>query len=529
MRPRYFVIKREQKQFIPPVKTIVTRGVDGSFDREGLFSTEIFGELGTEDRMDKFGRIELNSKLYSPHLFHEMSKLKAFYMDILAGKEFAVWKKDHFEKADFDTEGADTGFAFFMEHVKDIIWEDTGSTKRQLKIRLLEKNKDVLLLEDLIVLPAGLRDIVSKDGKDTEDEINPLYRKLLGLSFMLEGVDSSHKSLDSVRSRMQIVIQEIYNLIMRIQTGKTGFVQGKWTKSSILNGTRNILTASVVKVKDLRTEKSLDKNTTICGIYQYIFAAKEIGIYNAKNRIINRILPDVGVERITVIDKKTGKPKLINNPYRESELLVSDVGIEKIFSKVKFQAYSESPIPLGDGWLANIYDDGKRIKIMTDDELPEGFDRKYVRPMTYLDFVSISGLEEEEPVGTVTRYPITGEGSIYPTKFFVKPTHKIRKVEILDESWNTELTFHNFHVHKGKINTSMSVHHSKLGALGADHDGDKLALTVAYSQEAIADIKKYLRSVQSVIRANGKLVSSLSNKITGFVLAHLTRPSIGGK
>ena len=62
------------------------------FHPDGLFSEEIFGMIGSEERLKTaFGYIELNTVILAPVIYRHLVKLSAFYEDIMAGKSYAIF------------------------------------------------------------------------------------------------------------------------------------------------------------------------------------------------------------------------------------------------------------------------------------------------------------------------------------------------------------------------------------------------------------------------------------------------------
>jgi hypothetical protein len=76
---------------------------------------------------------------------------------------------------------------------------------------------------------------------------------------------------------------------------------------------------------------------------------------------------------------------------------------------------------------------------MFDNIIPEGFNKKHVRPMTLIDMVTLSVLKDsEDSVGLMIRYPIIQQGSIYPTNLYVRTTKEGRRVVVLNENWEDD-------------------------------------------------------------------------------------------
>lgn len=65
-----------------------------NFNPKGLFSTEIFGRVGSEDRTKKFGYIDLRIKVFHPLIYKHIVSLKKLYENILLGKVYAKFDNE---------------------------------------------------------------------------------------------------------------------------------------------------------------------------------------------------------------------------------------------------------------------------------------------------------------------------------------------------------------------------------------------------------------------------------------------------
>jgi len=529
MTPRFFKLTRDQLAVLKPITDLTTKDLSDSFTEDGFFSERIFGIYGTVERKETFAYIRLNTEIMSPQLFHVISKLSAFYLDIIHSRKFATWsvKKKIFEPSDF--ENGRTGYTFFVEHVNDIKWNETGSKTRKQKIDSLKKYADVLMLDNYVVIPAGIRDFITKDGKDTEDEINPIYRKLLGLTFLLANSDGFSSQNDIIRLKIQMTIQEIYEHLFRIQDGKGGFINNDWTKRGIVAGTRNVLTASTIKINDLKADKCLGINDSLVGLYQYGMGISTKLDYHLREKFFNRIIGDVTDEYMSLVNPKTMKFEMVRKNKKIVDKLNTVAGLEKfIIDRIKILDYTHKPVMIGKYYLCKVYDDGRTFKVMFDEKVNRRITRnpeleKFIRPITFVELLSIVLLPTVDgAMGLMTRYPITEQGSIYPTSLVLKTTINVREVTILDDEWGVDTVYNNFPTNS-QIYTSMAIHHSKLGNLGADFDGDKLNLTILLTEEAKREALKLMMSRDFYVRPDGTWVNPLENKITGFVLKHITR------
>ena len=136
------------------------------FHPEGLYSSEIFGRVGESQRDITFAVIDLKTSVFHPIIYERIGKLKSLYIDIITSKKYATWNEEHkiFEEANV-LEG-ETGYSFFVSHWKELKFSKNESSKRNIRIELIEKFRDVSLISHILVMPAGLRDInKGSDGR----------------------------------------------------------------------------------------------------------------------------------------------------------------------------------------------------------------------------------------------------------------------------------------------------------------------------------------------------------------------------
>ena len=153
-----------------------------TYSSQGLFSNEIFGEVGTELRNKRFAYIDIKLPVLHPIVYKALTQARKMYIDIISGSQYATfsYKDNDFIKSD-PIEG-ETGYHFFFKHYPQLLLQDTGSDRRRQTIELLNKFRDRAIIDKIIVLPAGLRDVEFEDNRPTYDEINNYYKRLISLS-----------------------------------------------------------------------------------------------------------------------------------------------------------------------------------------------------------------------------------------------------------------------------------------------------------------------------------------------------------
>lgn len=497
------------------------------FKKDGLFSTEIFGEVGSVERMQRFGFIDLHLDVMHPLVYRYVKGLSSLYKGILEGTLYAIYNSetDMFEAA--TKESGKTGIRFFMKHYDTVKFPDTGSDERShiLKFLYSLKRSDVLL-NRWAVLPAGMRDYtVTKSGKPLEDEINNLYRKLLTtarVSKELSGIEDA-EFLNTILVRLENNILDIYEYIENIYEGKKGFAQGKWVSRRVAYGSRNVFTASPIQISDLKSEHIPTVSDTIIGIFQYIKTILPIAIFYIRSGFTDQIFSTES-SNAYLVNPKTLEKEIVTLSEKERSLWVTDEGLEKNINKLIDDTFKTSPIVIDGYYLMLIYDDGKHL-ILLDDirSLPADRDKKYVRPITYIEFYYIAIYPTLGRYhGFTTRYPIDGLGSIYPTVSYVKTTIKGREVTIDGLYPEPDKKLYEYPILGSNFFNSMSPHGTKLATLSADFDGDKGNFSAVWTEESNKDIDKLLNSRAFYISIDNKVNYSSSDQISELTIDFLT-------
>jgi hypothetical protein len=505
-------------------------GATTNFHPEGLFSTEIFSRVGDERRSLLFGRIDIKAPIFHPLIYMAITKLKRMYGDIMSGKVWALWdegKKD-FVKAK-PSEGARTGFAFFLEHWKDIVYAEGNSNLRTEYIKLVEKNKEIALTRHIVVMPAGLRDIeIDELNRKSEDEINPLYRKFIALSNVIieSSLDISAEVIDKPRYDMQLNFVALYDMIEALIKGKKKLFLGKVASRRIFNGTRNVITAMNTAVPVLGKKGSPDFNSTIVGLYQYLQASLPVSSAQVRTFLAS-MFPDVNSPAV-LVDPKTLRPRDVFLHVRYYDKWATTEGVEKIISSFREEDIRNQPLIIDGYYLGLLYlgPDGT-FKVFNDiTQLPASRLKEHVRPLTLTDlfYLSVYRHFNKYPI-FVTRYPVTGIGSIYPSKTHLRVTVEYEERRMLDESWidaGDDNVAYEFPVQGSAFVNSMIPHSSHLKKLNADFDGDTSSGNIAYSDEAIAEAANFFKTKKAYLGSDGKLLFSCAVDTVELVLHSLT-------
>lgn len=420
----------EKLSRIRPVKSPdVYDGISGNFNEDGLFSVLTFGRVGDEQRDMRFGYIDAVVTVFHPTIFRALCQLKALYRDIMSGTRYAVWNA---QEADFEaaTElDGETGYAFFLSHWHKIKFKDSKSPIRTERIKMIEKYRKQATTNKILVLPAGLRDfVIDSTGRGTEDEINNVYRKILGASKVLVSAEDASLSpiFDNSRKSIQQSFNEIYDTLSQMITGKKGFFQEKFGSRRIFNGTRNVLSAMDTSVADLDAENAPGFNDSVLGLFQVIKGALPLTIYQLRTGWLGQVFGEGGSGTSAhLIDPKTLQRDTVDLPLDVRDRWVTVEGLEKLIESFRTPKNRFDPIMIEGRYLGLIYlGPDKTFKIFGDiRDLPETLDRKYVEPLTYVHLLYLCGYQRWNTLkAIVTRYPVAGIGSTYPCHVYCKTT-----------------------------------------------------------------------------------------------------------
>ena len=515
------------------IKEMQIFGQGSSFHPDGLFSTTIFGAVGSEYRTKMFGYIDLKYPIIHPLVYKTIISLKAFYKGIIDGSIYAVWdpKLRQFEKS--TDPSAQTGFTFFTKHLPQLRFEESKSSKRMMSIQFFNKavGENNHELRYLLVMPAGLRDYtITPSGKPEEDEINTFYRRILAQSQLLdpEIARRTPEAYDNVFSNLQKSVLELYEYLQSLLDGKHKLILGKWLSRKTFNSTRNVLTASVDDTLHIDDRSRLRSNDVGVGLYQFLRAAAPKTLYHIKTRFIPQVFSENN-SFATLTNLKTLQKEEVLNTHvqRDYDRWMTTDGLETVIANFKRQDLRHAPVPMNRGkhCIGLLYNDGKMVRYLQDiRDLPDHLNPEHVRPITLAEFLylSVGELSDKLP-GFVTRYPIQGYGGIYPAWMKLYTTTKYTQVEELDDNWQPSgRHFTCFPVLGEGFVDGLSVHQSHLGKLGGDHDGDTVSLQAILTDEGIEEVTKLLKSKNYYLDNERKMAFSNSADILNATLAFMT-------
>jgi hypothetical protein len=501
-----------------------------NYHPDGLFSTVTFGKTGEQQRAERFGYLAIKAQVFHPKYFDALVNSKRLYADIVAGKAYAIWndKEKDFEPS--DPSGGETGFNFFLKHWKDINIPETQSPERREKNKVIHAYRHVALTDKVMVIPAGMRDIeMTDDGRVQEDEINGLYRKILSIANTISDEARNRQSMvnDAARYKLQQTFNDVYYTLNTLIEGKKKFVLQKWSSRAIVDGTRNVISPLDEGIVVLGAPGNIGPNHSVMGLYQALRSTLRLSIYEMKNGFLASINNGPGMP-VRLINAKTLKQEEIRLKPDDYDKWFSEEGIDKLFALYKSEEMRHQPVIVNGHYMALIYKglDGT-VRLMHDiDDLPEGYDKKLVSPATYTEIIYLSciGRISKLPL-FVTRYPIAGLGSIYPSFCYVRTTAVSEKRWVLDENWERhEGNFvPSFPIRGEAFHNTLSPNAIRLVGLGADFDGDMCSANMVETDEAIEEVRQLFKKKVAYVDTNGRLIASANVDTAKLVVFNMSR------
>lgn len=516
---------------VKPVRSLeIFEGGSKNFSEDGIYSPSIFGKVGDQRRSQRFSYIDIKIEIFHPVVYRALIKLKTMYASIINGTEYVLWND---ELKDFEKTNAlsgKTGFYYFLQYWKDIVFEKRPSDEREFNISLCKKFKDTALISKIVVMPAGLRDLqIGADGRTEEDEINPLYRKLLSVanSISASAIDINPEILDKARVGLQKTYNEIYEIIESAIEGKKKLITNNWASRKIFNGTGNVITAMNFNTGDLDSKGNVGFNDTVIGLYQFMKATLPVTKHNLRNGFLSKVFAGPNAP-VYLVNMKTKKKEAVRINSKIRDVWDSSEGIEKIITSFQENSIRNNPVIIEGYYVGLIYKgpDGTYKLFQDIDDLPASRSRDDVYPVTFTEllYLSVYKTANSYPL-FVTRYPITGYGSIYPSMTFLRPTVKVETRMELDDSWEVmddTNTAYQFPINGSSFVDALSPHSSHLVRLGADFDGDTSSANIAYSDEAKEEIAAFLHSKAYYVGTDGKISFSANTDTITYVLHNMT-------
>ena len=496
-------------------------------DKHGLYSQTIFGTVGSERRTKTFAYINLYADILHPRLYLYLTNISTVYTSILNGTAYVKLDKKTGTFTPSTMQEGETGYQFFIDSLPFLKHKRTGSAERNNKIDVINKYvKDNKYLNNkLLVLPAGLREF-SVDGDDRveEDELNDLYRAVLTASILISNFNLD-KNVDSFKLNIQNKMHAVYLHIFALLDGKKKFINGQFGSRAVEFRSRTVLSGTPTIIHDLDTVDNDTLDTTEVGILQYCKSIDPI----AKHHILNMFSKNVFREdslMANLIDPDDYSAVSVEVPRKVQDSWMTYDGLDSILNSAFNSDVKNEAVMIGKYIFGLVLDTGDNITYYENVELIPEDKLKQCRPITLGEVLLLSVHETIGKFhGFVTRYPITEQGSIFPTLIKVHSTSEVRDVTftVVGELSTTTAKIKGFSIPDKYWINSISVPTPRLEGLSADFDGDSNTLSVIMSEEANKEVADLLASTAAYVGPDGRSMLSLGDNVTENVVKFLTK------
>lgn len=469
------------------IRTLDTfEGSSKNFHPFGLFSTEIFGKVGDERRSRRFAYMDLKVDIFHPVIYKALCDLKQLHGEIIAGTSYAVFDKQTKSFIKSEPGQGDTGFAYFMKHFDELVFEERESTERLFNIKLVQKyrEKNEAVMSKLIVMPAGLRDFeVDAAGKPSVHEINTFYKRAFSVANVISEASliNNPESIDRNRFALQRTVCELYEYIISLLEGKKKHYLGKYASRTVYNGTRNVITTTNYNIDHLNDENNINSYNTIVGLFQFLKGTLPLAIHHIREGFLSKVFSGANAP-MYLVNKKTLKRELVEiDPNLFDEWMTVE-GLEKVIARYGEEDMRHLPLETETHYFGLTYrspntEKTKYFSLLQDIEQVANMptkDPKHVTPMTFVElmYASVYRFANRIP-WFVTRYPVSGYGSIFASMVYLKSTTKgeVRKEldgETGEELYQTDAS--EFPIPGEQFMNSMALPSKHLARAAADFD-----------------------------------------------------------
>lgn len=524
----------DPKSIVPGIFKEITstdafEGMTQNLNDEGLYSLEIFGKMGSKERDKTEAFIDTKLAIFNPTYFRALTQIKSLYLGILKGSEYAEWDPEAKDFIKSNILDGETGFAFFIRYFYQIVPSSTDSYKRKQRVTLVTRFREMALTPKVLVIPAGLRDIqFQPNGAPTEPEITELYRKLIFKTRVISlgnKQDAENPLYDNVRWGLQSSFNDIDAYLFGLTEGKGGLFQKRLSTRGVVSGTRNVITARKVSRADLFKTNGVNPNSSDIGLYQALLNNQYVCVHALLSKYLQNIFTP-GSQTVKLVNKKTLEYEYVEVEPSTVEKWSTFTGLNKLFNGFSNVRLRNKEIVIDNHYLALVYDDGEDVCVLYDiNDLPEGKDKKLVKPITYMELFYLSCQATiMDQITQQTRYPIIGIGSIVPAQVNLVTITGAAPRTIRTPDWEVMETCMRYphRIDEPDYFDAMSVDPSREAGYDSDHDGDQLNSNSVNAEDSKEQVRALFGKREYYISGSGRFLYDPVNEPIQFMLKAAT-------
>lgn len=467
------------------VKNPINFNSDNSPTDDGLFSTIIFGQIGSNDRKTRWGYINLKKKFLHPIMYKMLKELSRDIEKCILGQgRYSINENGQLYE---DKEGRN-GISFIVENIDKIVFKETGSKRREDRLKLLSNLGDKIFVDKWLVIPCMYRDYKVPEKENTRIEavgvLNDLYAKIIRLCSTIDDDDAFAFSGVNTEAQVQVALNDIYKMLTGSLAKKTGIIHQGALGKSIDYATRSVISAPRHKTQSWKDNPIKFGYTgvplsQICVLF-YPFFVKYV--------------------------------QDMIEPFKE-ELELKDIDVDEEFSEEKIKKMVNLFFKAPDMRFKPLKVHNKHGKEVELSLFKEDLGRPF--SLTDLVYIASEDIIKDKHV-YVTRYPIEQYQNIYPSKISILSTQSTHVQKIHDRVFPNYPNI--YPDYPGKLSTedvwvdTVRPNNSYLSSLGGDYDGDTVSLRAVFTQEANMEADRFIHSKANLLDQSGKNPRELGNE-----------------
>jgi len=499
---------------LPRVSSSIPFDREGTPSPNGVFSIEIFGST-KEERTNNCAYIDLGGKFFHPYAYEILVKLDAKIDKCAKGegsweiKDGKLVAKESDPDDFFDS--ADTGLIWLIENFHKLQFERNTSRIRDERLDFIESiiKDGSIFITKYIVIPVIYRDIEHSSSRTQINEINDFYDKLI--SYANSNGDELIGSVGNVTQyRIQSTLVQIRKYGQSLISMKNGFFHKAILGKNPDYGSRSVISVPLMSGLKNPSEINIDMQHTGIPIAQccslgFPFVLKWISDFVAENFEYK-----YGNKYPTLMPDGTRKFVELDNPreYFNQEFITKKISL---YTKTFSSRFEPVELPLKSGGMLRVH----AADFLKDDKMNKSAigDRYF----TWTDLLYLaSAIALKDKYVYICRYPITDYLSMFPSKIFVLSTLKTMRVEY------DKMIFKNYPMIDLKtspdnmntiFNDTVNMSNLYLDTMGADYDGDTVALKMVFSDEANIEAERLSNGIANYFRINGNMVRFIKNEL----------------
>jgi len=237
---------------ISTAKTFVNK--DGSLvpNSGSFYDPSIFG-FSSKEIFNQFAYIQLVEPVLHPFIFKNIGKINGIFKKCISKKINCTIKNSMLVEDEKGTGASGTGIQFIINNFNKINFENYRTETNSDFINILLKDKDLLIIKKIPVLPIGYRNYTESHGKLEEDDLTSIYKKIVNIEESKDWVSDSDNPMNDIVKSMykntskkeyiQRYILELYDYFLDKLSAKSGFFRSALFGKRVDNVARYVINA----------------------------------------------------------------------------------------------------------------------------------------------------------------------------------------------------------------------------------------------------------------------------------------------